>query len=135
MDFLLIDDPVPADEVARLTFVPFFPDGACAVIRAEGGFALPSGEVADGEDYLLDSALRIPLETAGFRRQTFHAFARRGGHVYAWCEGARYRGARPHVEVPLQIGEPDDVVNRVLSTVPATWVSPKPNEAAQHADR
>ena len=29
----------------------------------------------------------------------------------------------------------DDVVNRVLSTVPATWVSPKPNEAAQHADR
>jgi hypothetical protein len=113
VDFLLIDDPVPADEVARLTFVPFFPDGACAVIRAEGGFALPSGEVADGEDYLLDSALRIPLETAGFRRQTFHAFARRGGHVYAWCEGARYRGARPHVEVPLQIGEPDDVVNRV----------------------
>ena len=29
----------------------------------------------------------------------------------------------------------DDVVNRVLSTVPATWVSPKPNEAAQRADR
>ncbi len=27
----------------------------------------------------------------------------------------------------------DDIVNRVLATVPATWVSPKPNEATQSA--
>ena len=84
MDFELVDEPVPNTEVARLTFVPFFPDGACAVVRsAGGGFELPTGDVLTGEDYLLDSALRIPLETAGFRRQTFHAFARRGTHVYA----------------------------------------------------
>jgi 2-polyprenyl-3-methyl-5-hydroxy-6-metoxy-1,4-benzoquinol methylase len=69
--------------------------------------------VLTGEDYLLDSALRIPLETAGFRRQTFHAFARRGTHVFAWCEGARYRGNRPHADVPLEIGEPGDIVNRL----------------------
>ena len=29
---------------------------------------------------------------------------------------------------------PDDVVNRMLATVPATWVSPKPNDAARHAE-
>ena len=113
MDFELIEDQPPPAEVARLTFVPFFPDGFCAVVRSGDGFELPTGVVLTGEDYLLDSALRIPLETAGFRRQTFHAFARRGTHVFAWCEGARYRGGRPHVEVPLEIGEPDDIVNRL----------------------
>ena len=114
VEFELIEEqPLPA-EVARLTFVPFFPDGYCAVVRSEGGgYELPTGDVLDGEDYLLDSALRIPLETAGFRRQTFHAFARRGMHVYAWCEGARYRGGRPHADVPLEIGEPDDIANRL----------------------
>jgi SAM-dependent methyltransferase len=113
VDFELIEEQPPAAEVAQLTFVPFFPDGSCAVVRSERGFELPSGEVLAGEDYLLDSALRIPLDTAGFRRQTFHAFARRGTHVFAWCEGARYRGGRPHVEVPLEVGEPDDILDRL----------------------
>jgi SAM-dependent methyltransferase len=112
-DWELIEHEPPAHEVLRLTFVPFFPDGHCAVVRAEDGFRLPTGDVAPGEDYLLDAALRIPLETAGFRRQTFHAFARDGGHVFAWCEGARYRGARPHAEVPLEIGEPDAIADRL----------------------
>jgi hypothetical protein len=83
--------------------VPFFANGHCAAIRAADGFRLPSGDVAPGEDYLLDAALRIPLETAGFRRQTFHAFARTGTHVFAWCEGARYRGSRSHAAVPLEM--------------------------------
>ena len=113
-DFELIREQPTDGDVARLTFVPFFPDGYCAVVRSrDGGYELPSGEVLAGEDYLLDSALRIPLETAGFRRQTFRAFARRGRHFYAWCEGARYRGNRPHADVPLEIGQPDDVANRL----------------------
>lgn len=102
------------DHVTRLTVVPFFADGQCAVIRTnDGRFELPSGEVQPGEDYVLDSALRIPLETAGFRRQAFHVFARRGTHVFAWCEGARYLGNRPHAKVPLEIGEPDAVADRL----------------------
>lgn len=112
-DWELVERDPPADEVARLTFVPFFPDGQCAVIRAAEGFRLPGGDVAPSEDYLLDAALRIPLETAGFRRQTFHAFARSGTHLFAWCEGARYRGRRPHADVPLEIGEPDAIAARL----------------------
>ncbi len=102
------------DRATRLTVVPFFPDGQCAVIRTGAGtFELPSGEVQPGEDMVLDSAVRIPLTTAGFRRQTFHAFARRGTHVFAWCEGARYLGTRPHNKVPLETGEPEVVADRL----------------------
>jgi hypothetical protein len=48
-------DP-PADLVRRITFVPFLADGRCVLIDEPGGPALPSGEVLDGEDYLLDTA-------------------------------------------------------------------------------
>ena len=30
-----------------------------------------------------------------------------------WCEGARYRGWRPHAAVPLEIGEPDAIAGRL----------------------
>jgi hypothetical protein len=114
VDFELIEVQPPAAEVTHLTFVPFFPDGHCAVIRTDdGGFALPTGEVRPGEDYVLDSALRIPLESAGFRRQTFRVFGRRDTHVFAWCEGARYLGGRAHADVPLEIGEADAVADRL----------------------
>ena len=33
--------------------------------------------------------------------------------MYAWCEGARYRGNRPHHDVPLEIGPPGDVALRL----------------------
>src|SRR6266511_4113322 len=54
--------------VSRLTFVPFLHDGRCALIPVGDRLALPSGEVLPGEDPLLDTGLRVPLVTAGFRR-------------------------------------------------------------------
>lgn len=84
-----------------MTFVPFLPDGRCVLIEHPGGPALPAGEVLDGEDYLIDTALRVPLQTAGFRYQHLHPFGLDGGHLYAWIEGVPYRGDRPHATVPL----------------------------------
>jgi hypothetical protein len=76
--FRLIDtDPAP-DQVRRITFVPFLADGRCVLIENPGGPALPAGEVEPGEDYLLDTVLRIPLLTAGFRYQRFHRSASTG---------------------------------------------------------
>jgi hypothetical protein len=94
----------------RLTVVPFFPDGKCAVIRlANGRYALPHGDVDPGEDVRFDASLRILLMAAGFRRQSFHQFARDGDEIRAWCRGDIYRGNRPHVAVPLEVGDPDAI--------------------------
>jgi hypothetical protein len=76
----------PADAIAwgrvrRLTFVPFLADGRCALVPAGDGLALPSGEVLAGEDPVLDTGLRVPLVTAGFRRQGLHPFVVEGDHV------------------------------------------------------
>jgi SAM-dependent methyltransferase len=67
--------------------------------------------VRAGEDYVLDTGLRVPLETAGFRRQRFHPFGRSGGHLLAWIEGEHYRGRRPHRQVPLLALAPTDAVD------------------------
>src|SRR5262245_15346894 len=96
----------------RATFVPVFPDGMVGVIRTDEGYALPNGELGGGCD-LLDGALRILLETAGFRRQTVHEFARRGAHVYAWSEGDEYYGKRSHAVVPLEINDADAIARRL----------------------
>jgi hypothetical protein len=56
-------DP-PPDEVRRITFVPFLTDGRCVLIDEPGDPTLPSGEVLDGEHYLLDTVLRVPLQKA-----------------------------------------------------------------------
>jgi hypothetical protein len=63
-------DP-PADLVRRVTFVPFLADGRCVLIDEPGGPALPSGEVLDGEDYLLDTVLRVRVagQTSGGDRR------------------------------------------------------------------
>jgi hypothetical protein len=66
-------DP-PPDQVRRITFVPFLADGRCVLIDEPGDPALPSGEVQDGEHYLLDTVLRVPLQKAGFRYERFHPF-------------------------------------------------------------
>jgi hypothetical protein len=95
-------DSVAWDQVRRLSFVLFLDDGRCVLIPVGDRLVLPSGEVLDGEDPMLDTGLRVPLVTAGFRRQGFHPFAVDGEHVYVWCEGdADYRGDRPHAEVEL----------------------------------
>lgn len=96
-------DP-PADQVRRITFVPFLADGRCVLIDEPGGPALPAGEVMDGEDYLLDTVLRVPLQTAGFRYQRFHPFGLDRDHLYAWIEGGPYTGSRPHRTVALLCG-------------------------------
>jgi SAM-dependent methyltransferase len=93
------------ERVRRMTFVPFLHDGRCALIPAGDGLALPSGEVLTGEDPALDTGLRVPLVTAGFRRQGLHLFAVSGDHAFVWCEGDDgYRGDRPHAQVELWKG-------------------------------
>jgi SAM-dependent methyltransferase len=108
------DDSTGWERVRRLTFVPFLDDGRCALIPAGDRLTLPSGEVLDGEDPMLDTGLRVPLVTAGFRRQGFHPFAVDGEHVYVWCEGdADYRGARPHAEIDLWKGPAEEAARRL----------------------
>jgi 2-polyprenyl-3-methyl-5-hydroxy-6-metoxy-1,4-benzoquinol methylase len=103
---------VPAGQVRRITFVPFLPDGRCVLIDGPG---LPRGEVLAGEDYRLDAVLRIPLETAGFRYQRFHPFGLDGDHLYAWIEGAPYRGERPHVRVALSYCPAEEAAERFIA--------------------
>jgi hypothetical protein len=85
-------DP-PPDQVRRITFVPFLTDGRCVLIDEPGDPALPSGEVLDGEHYLLDTVLRVPLQTAGFRYQRFHPFGLDAAR--ARPAGAAVPAARP----------------------------------------
>jgi hypothetical protein len=108
-----VDADPPADRVRRITFVPFLSDGRCALVDGPGGLALPSGEVADGEDYVLDTVLRVPLETAGFRYQRFRPFGLDGDHLYAWIEGAPYTGSKPHGTVQLTFLHAEDAAERV----------------------
>lgn len=98
--FRLIRTDPPADQVRRVTFVPFLADGRCVLIEGPEGPALPAGDVLDGEDYH-DAALRIPLQVAGFRYQRFRPFAMAGDHLYAWIEGGPYAGERPHGSAKL----------------------------------
>ncbi len=102
--------------VGRLTFVPFLPDGSClAVPDGSGGVTLPSGEVRAGEDWLLDTCLRVPLETAGFRMQRVGGFAVDGDHAYAWLDGDRYNGRRPHAKVDWITGTAEAVADRLAA--------------------
>jgi 2-polyprenyl-3-methyl-5-hydroxy-6-metoxy-1,4-benzoquinol methylase len=110
MTYRLLDTDPDPDSVRYLTFVPFLPGGACAAIPdAHGGLALPTGEIREGEHWLLDTSLRVPLETAGFRMQRIQPFAADGDHVYAWLDGDRYTGRRPHATVSLVTGDPEEI--------------------------
>jgi SAM-dependent methyltransferase len=120
--FELINRDPPADRVRRMTFVPFLADGRCVLAEEPGGPALPSGAVADGEEYVLDSVLRIPLETAGFRYQRFHPFGLDGDHLYAWIEGGPYSGDRPHRSVPLSFCSAEEAAERLGDPALATAV-------------
>jgi SAM-dependent methyltransferase len=120
--FELINGDPPADRVRRITFVPFLADGRCVLTEEPSGPALPSGEVANGEDYVLDSVLRIPLETAGFRYQRFHPFGLDGDHLYAWIEGGPYSGGRPHRSVPLSFCSAEEAAERLGDPALATAI-------------
>jgi hypothetical protein len=53
----------------------------------------------------------VPLETAGYYRQRVRPFAYDAAdqRVYAWLEGDRYRGRRPHAEPELFTDDPEAV--------------------------
>jgi 2-polyprenyl-3-methyl-5-hydroxy-6-metoxy-1,4-benzoquinol methylase len=90
--------------ITHVTLIPFMPGGDCALIRhGDGELQLPSGEVLPTEDWLLDAGLRISMTTAGFRPQRIHEFATDGTHLYAWMEGDRYSGDRPHKRAELVV--------------------------------
>ena len=110
----LDSDPAP-DAVRRMTFVPFLPSGDCVAL-AGPPLAMPGGEVGAGEHYLLAASKRIPLETAGFKPQRVGAFAADGDHVYAWLDGDRYAGARPHVTADLVVDDAERIAARLAAT-------------------
>jgi hypothetical protein len=114
MGYVLSDGDPPA--VAYLTFVPFLPDRRCvAVPDGRGRVSLPAGRVRRGEHWLLDTCLRVPLETAGFRMQRAHVFAVDGDHAYAWLDGDRYTGWRPHATVEWVTGAPEEIADRLAA--------------------
>ncbi|MGA8113800.1 MAG: class I SAM-dependent methyltransferase [Actinocatenispora sp.] len=116
MAYRVIDaDPDP-DEVRSMTFVPFLPDGSCAVVRARTGIRLPSGEVRTGEHFLLDTSVRIPLDQAGYRMRRVHPVARDGGHLFVWLDGDRFPGRRPYGRVALVAGEPEVLADRLAES-------------------
>jgi 2-polyprenyl-3-methyl-5-hydroxy-6-metoxy-1,4-benzoquinol methylase len=99
-----------------VTFVPFLPDGRCVLIERPDGPGLPGGEVLDREDYLIDTVLRVPLQTAGFRYQHLRPFALDDGHLYAWIEGTPYRGDRPHAQAALSFCTAEQAADRLRAS-------------------
>ncbi|MFI6263902.1 class I SAM-dependent methyltransferase [Micromonospora sp. NPDC051006] len=116
MPYRLCETDPARDAVGRLTVVAFLPDGSCAAVPdADGRPRLPGGSVRPGEHWLLDAGLRIPLETAGFRRQRMHPFAADGDHWYLWADGDRYAGGRPHARVALITGPAEVIAERLAA--------------------
>lgn len=114
MVYQLIDTDPDPDSVRHLTVVPFRSDGTCLAIPDGDRLTLPAGEVAPGEHWLLDSVLRIALQSAGFRYQRAHPFALDGDRLYAWIEGSDgYRGLRPHTEIDLIAGTAEQIAGRI----------------------
>lgn len=111
--FRPIEADPPADQVRRITFVPFLADGRCVLVEGPGGPELPSGEVLAGEDYLHDTVLRVPMQTAGFRYQRFSPFGLDGEHLYAWIEGSPYQGDRPHAVAELTFCTAEEAAGRL----------------------
>jgi 2-polyprenyl-3-methyl-5-hydroxy-6-metoxy-1,4-benzoquinol methylase len=99
-------DDIAWDHITHLTIVPFLQDdGRLVLIRHGSSLVVPGGPVLDGEDPFIDTALRVPLEVAGFRRQHTQALAARGDHAAIWCEGYRYDGDRAHADTDWWIGD------------------------------
>lgn len=105
---LVSADPDP-ELVRRITLLLLVPDGDC-LVPTDGSPALSTGDVAEGEHWLLDTALRVPLQTHGVRTQGLHTVAvteldpadpAAGLQLYGFAVGAPYRGQREFREVPL----------------------------------
>jgi hypothetical protein len=87
--------------------------GTPILIVDPAGPALSAGEVQDGEDYVTDTVLRVPLQTGGFRYQRFHPFGLDRDHLYAWIEGGPYTGRRPHRSAVLSFGPAEEAAERL----------------------
>lgn len=116
--YRLVDDDPEPDVAHRMTFVTINEDGSFhAVVDADGTVRLAVGDVRPGEDYLLDTTLRVPLETAAFRYQQVQPFAvedeAEGLHVYAWVEGSPYDGHRAHADVAHTSLPAEELVERL----------------------
>jgi hypothetical protein len=108
--YLRCEEDPNHDTVRRLTLVPFLEDGTCiGFVAADGRLDVPSGAVMPGESWMLDAALRLPLEQAGFRMQRVHPFAIDGDHLYVWVDGAGYTGDRQHADVAWRQGSATEV--------------------------
>lgn len=127
MDFRAVGwDAVDWATVRQLTVVPYGDDvDGWILARIDGRFVLPAGPVLPGEDPGRDTVLRLPMQTIGFRRQSFHPFAMAGDHLALWARGARYRGTAPHAEVgwwtgptaeaaELLVGQGDGQLSRLV---------------------
>lgn len=105
---LVSADPEP-DLVRRITLLLLVPEGDC-LVPLDGSPVLSTGDVADGEHWLLDTALRVPLHTHGVRTQGLHTVAvaeidpadpAAGLELYGFAVGAPYGGQREFRAVPL----------------------------------
>ena len=78
-------------EVETVCVACFLGDGDLVLVVCSDGLRLPAGPVQEGEDILVDTVLRVPLEQAGFRRQGTHLVATSadGRHALFWVEGSR----------------------------------------------
>ncbi|GAB3765295.1 class I SAM-dependent methyltransferase [Microlunatus parietis] len=124
---LVPTDPEP-ELVRRITLLLLVPDGDC-LVPLDGSPALCTGDVADGEHWLLDTALRVPLLTHGVRTQGLHTVAvseldpadpAAGLQLYGFAVGAPYRGQREFREVPLEQLTPDRLAARLAAAGDAT---------------
>lgn len=124
---LVSADPDP-ELVRRITLLLLVPDGDC-LVPTDGSPALCTGDVAEGEHWLLDTALRVPLLTHGFRIQGVHTVAvadlepgdpAAGLELYGFAVGGPYRGRREHRDVPLEPLTPDRLAARLAAAGDAT---------------
>lgn len=103
-------DTIDWNKITSLTICCYLSPDQLIMIETPDGYRIPAGDVEAGEDVLLDSVLRIPLRTAGFRRQGTHlvAVSTDRHHALIWVDGNRYYGQRDHPpDVGWWTGAPD----------------------------
>ncbi len=113
-------DPAPGT-VAAMTVVAVLPDGSLgALVDDEGYVSLIHAPVLDGEDWLLEATLRIPVSAAGFRPQRVHVVATENEpdavHLITWMAGDLREDLRPSTGPQLQRFSADQLRNRLDSS-------------------
>ncbi len=128
MPYRLASEDPAAELVRRITLLLLLPEGDC-LVPADGGPALATGDVADGEHWLLDAALRVPLQTHGVRTQSVHTVAvteldpadpAAGLQLYGFAVGAPYGRQREFRNVTLEQLTADRLAARLAAAGDAT---------------